>query len=98
MSKVKVMKPAATIKDTLIMLEKEGCACTTTLPRGLRITLNPGQWISISRPNITPSATEIRIVSEQAVQMGMFLPIMSAKPGALPHTIVWDLRKVELNS
>lgn len=98
MSKVKVLRSAATIKDTLIMLEKEDCPCTTQLPRGLRITLNPGQWVSISRASINPSPTEIRVFSEQAALMGMGLPIMAAKPGALPHTIVWDLRKVELNS
>jgi hypothetical protein len=39
---VKSIRPAATIKDTLILMQNQNCAVTTLLRGGLRMTLVPG--------------------------------------------------------
>jgi len=93
---VKSIRPAATIRDTLILMEHQKCAVTTLLRGGLRMTLVPGRWFSLNRINVKVGENEIVNVCKAARSMGILIQPMNAAPGLLKNTVVWRLQETPL--
>jgi hypothetical protein len=93
---VKSIRPAATIKDTLILMQNQNCAVTTLLRGGLRMTPVPGRWFSLNRLHVKVGENEIVIVCKAARGAGISISPLEAKPGVFKNTVVWTLQEIPL--